>query len=100
MFLSVRTSLAHPAERAAPVGRSGLLGDYASTLFLTLTNPTTILSFAAIFASVGAGEANVGLSATMLVPGVFLGSAMWWFVLSGGRGPLPGEALRPRVAVG
>jgi threonine/homoserine/homoserine lactone efflux protein len=86
VFLGVRTFLAHPAERAAPVGRSGLLGDYASTLFLTLTNPTTILSFAAIFAGVGAGEANVGLSATMLVPGVFLGSAMWWFVLSGAVG--------------
>ncbi len=45
VFLGVRTFLAHPAERAAPVGRSGLLGDYASTLFLTLTNPTTIPSF-------------------------------------------------------
>jgi threonine/homoserine/homoserine lactone efflux protein len=86
VFLGVRTFLAHPAERAAPVGRGGLLGDYASTLFLTLTNPTTILSFAAIFAGVEAGEANVGLSATMLVPGVFLSSAMWWFVLSGAVG--------------
>jgi threonine/homoserine/homoserine lactone efflux protein len=84
-FLGVRTFLASPAERAAPPARSGLTGAYASTLFLTLTNPTTILSFAAIFAGLGvAGEANGGvLSATMLVPGVFLGSAMWWFVLSG-----------------
>ena len=85
IFLGARTVLTCPAERAAPAGGSGLLGDYASTLFLTLTNPTTILSFAAIFAGLGvAGEANGGvLSATMLVPGVFLGSAMWWFVLSG-----------------
>jgi threonine/homoserine/homoserine lactone efflux protein len=84
IFLGARTVLTCPAERAAPAGGSGLLGDYASTLFLTLTNPTTILSFAAIFAGLGvAGEANGGvLSATMLVLGVFLGSAMWWFVLS------------------
>lgn len=85
IFLGARTFLTRPGERAAPAGGSGLLGDYASTLFLTLTNPTTILSFAAIFAGLGvAGEANGGvLSATMLVPGVFLGSATWWFVLSG-----------------
>jgi threonine/homoserine/homoserine lactone efflux protein len=84
IFLGVRTFLARPAERAAPAGRSGLPGAYASTLFLTLMNPTTILSFAAIFAGLGAGDASGDiLSAMLLVPGVFLGSAMWWFVLSG-----------------
>jgi threonine/homoserine/homoserine lactone efflux protein len=84
IFLGVRTFLARPAERAAPAGRSGLPGAYASTLFLTLTNPTTILSFAAIFAGLGAGDASGDvLPAMLLVSGVFLGSAMWWFVLSG-----------------
>ncbi|MDQ4064037.1 MAG: LysE family translocator [Actinomycetota bacterium] len=87
MFLGVRTFLARPAERAAPAGGSGLPGDYVSTLFLTLTNPTTILSFAAIFAGLGAGDAGGDVfSAMLLVPGVFLGSAAWWFVLSGAVG--------------
>jgi threonine/homoserine/homoserine lactone efflux protein len=85
VFLGVRTFVARPAERTAPAARSGLPGAYASTLFLTLTNPTTILSFAAIFAGLGAaGETNgEALSAMSLVLGVFLGSAAWWFVLSG-----------------
>jgi threonine/homoserine/homoserine lactone efflux protein len=84
LFLGVRIFLARPAERAAPAGRSGLPGAYASTFFLTLTNPTTILSFAAIFAGLGAGYANGdALSAMSLVLGVFLGSTLWWFVLSG-----------------
>jgi threonine/homoserine/homoserine lactone efflux protein len=84
IFLGVRTFLTRPAERAAPAAGSGLPGAYASTFFLTLTNPTTILSFAAIFAGLGAGDASGEvLSAMLLVPGVFLGSAMWWFVLSG-----------------
>jgi threonine/homoserine/homoserine lactone efflux protein len=85
LFLGVRTFLARPAERAAPAARSGLPGAYASTFFLTLTNPTTILSFAAIFAGLGvAGDASGDvLSAMLLVLGVFLGSAAWWFVLSG-----------------
>ena len=88
VFLGVRTFLAHPAERAAPArGRGPLLGDYASTTFLTLANPTTILSFAAIFAGLGAGDASGDvLSAMSLVPGVFLGSAMWWFIVSGVTG--------------
>lgn len=49
-YLGVRTFLARPAQTAAVAGRRGLLGAYASTLALTLTNPSTILSFVAIFA--------------------------------------------------
>jgi threonine/homoserine/homoserine lactone efflux protein len=87
IFLGVKTFLARPAERAAPAERSGLPGAYASTFFLTLTNPTTILSFAAIFAGLGAGDANgSALSAMLLVLGVFLGSALWWLILSGTAG--------------
>ncbi len=96
-FLVVRTFLASPAERAAPPARSGLAGAYVSTLFLTLTNPTTILSFAAIFAGLGVAEDANGdaLSALSLVLGVFLGSATWWFVLSGATSLLRAR-LSPR----
>ena len=81
IFLGVRTLLARPAERTAPAGKERLLGAYSSTLFLTLTNPTTILS---IFAGLGAGSAGGDVpSAMLLVLGVFLGSAFWWLVLSG-----------------
>ncbi len=86
LFLGVKTFLARPAEWATPAARSGLLGAYASTFFLTLTNPTTILSFVAIFAGLGVGGADDALSAALLVVGVFLGSAAWWLVLSGGTG--------------
>jgi len=86
LFLGIRTFFARPAERAAPVRNGGLVGAYASTLFLTLTNPTTILSFAAIFVGLGVGSTNDALSAMLLVLGVFLGSALWWLVLSGTAG--------------
>src|SRR3712207_5845763 len=49
-YLGIRTLLAQQSERAAAVGGMGLVGAYASTLVLTLTNPTTILSFVAVFA--------------------------------------------------
>jgi len=86
-YLGLRTFLARPAEQTASARGSGLIGAYASAFLLTLTNPITILSFAAIFA--GLGLANTGgdyVSAGILVLGVFTGSALWWFALSGGIG--------------
>jgi threonine/homoserine/homoserine lactone efflux protein len=83
-YLGLKTLLARPAEQAASVEGSGLVGAYASTFFLTLTNPMTILSFAAIFAGLGvAGAGGNYASAGMLVLGVFFGSALWWLTLSG-----------------
>jgi threonine/homoserine/homoserine lactone efflux protein len=59
-----------------PVGGRRLLGAYASTLGLTLSNPMTILSFGAIFAGLGLGTLDAGSStaAVALVGGVFAGS--------------------------
>jgi len=83
-YLGIKTFLARPAEQAASAKSASLGGAYASTLFLTLTNPTTIFSFAAIFAGLGVASAGGGyLAAGLLVLGVFLGSAFWWFILSG-----------------
>jgi threonine/homoserine/homoserine lactone efflux protein len=84
-YLGVKTFLARPAQQAAAANSTSLAGAYATTLFLTLTNPTTIFSFAAIFAGLGvAGTGGNYLAAGLLVLGVFLGSALWWFILSGG----------------
>jgi threonine/homoserine/homoserine lactone efflux protein len=82
-YLGLKTLLAKPAEQAAPLGANSLIGAYASTFFLTLTNPMTILSFAAIFAGLGGAGGNC-VSAAVLVLGVFIGSALWWLTLSTG----------------
>jgi threonine/homoserine/homoserine lactone efflux protein len=83
--LGFRTFLSPPAQAAAPSQTKGLLRNYLSIFFLTLTNPITILSFAAIFAGLGLAE-NAGdyASAGLLVLGVFSGSALWWLLLSFG----------------
>jgi threonine/homoserine/homoserine lactone efflux protein len=83
-YLGLKTFLAKPVEQAASIKGSGLVGAYASTFFLTLTNPMTILFFAAIFAGLGVASASRNYaSAGALVLGVFLGSALWWLTLSG-----------------
>jgi threonine/homoserine/homoserine lactone efflux protein len=81
-YLGIRTFISRPAEQAAEVRRVGLLSAYLSTLFLTLTNPMTILSFAAVFAGLGLGASPDYFTASFLVTGVFLGSAFWWLLLS------------------
>jgi len=84
-YLGVKTFLARPAEQPAAVKGNGLMSAYASTFFLTLTNPMTILSFAAIFAGVGITSTRGNyISAGVLVLGVFIGSALWWVLLSEG----------------
>ncbi len=83
-YLGLKTSLARPAEKTASAEGYGLAGAYASTFFLTITNPMTILSFAAIFAGLGVGSARGNyVFAGLLVSGVFIGSGLWWFILSG-----------------
>jgi threonine/homoserine/homoserine lactone efflux protein len=87
LYLGIRTFLAKPAEQTAQASRTGLFGAYLSTFFLTITNPMTILSFVAIFAGLRLGETNGNYAAaSLMVLGVFLGSAAWWLGLSLGVG--------------
>lgn len=83
LWLGVRTWRAAPAHRAAEATGIGLFGAWASTFALTLTNPSTILSFVAVFAGLGLAAGNGPAEALLLVLGVFLGSALWWLLLSG-----------------
>jgi threonine/homoserine/homoserine lactone efflux protein len=71
-----------PAARLEPGRFDGLPGAYGSMVALTLTNPATILSFTALFASIGAGMSGPVGAATVVV-GVFLGSLAWWAILTG-----------------
>ncbi len=87
-YLGGRTLMSGPAARVAESPGRGLLAAYLTTFFLTLTNPMTILSFVAVFAGFGLGSSPNYLAAGVLVTGVFIGSALWWLLLSGGVGLL------------
>ena len=103
-YLGLRTLLAKPASAKAtahtarPVrDKRGLAGAYFSTVGLTLTNPATILSFAAVFAGLGlvGAAGSVEGAPALLTAGVAFGSACWWLLLSGGV-----SLLRARLAPG
>jgi threonine/homoserine/homoserine lactone efflux protein len=95
-YLGIRTFLAKPAEQAASSGGARPIAAYTSTFFLTLTNPMTVLFFAAIFAGLGIGSTTGNyVSAGVLVTGVFTGSALWWIFLSVGVSVIR-SAFNPR----
>jgi threonine/homoserine/homoserine lactone efflux protein len=86
VLLGLKTLFQRPA--ALHYGRSArtLLMAYLTTFLLTLANPTTIISFVAIFAGLQAGNSahssGAGVDAGWMVIGVFAGSTLWWLLLS------------------
>jgi threonine/homoserine/homoserine lactone efflux protein len=85
-YLGTRIFLSRVAERPVDHNRKGMIGAYASTFFLTITNPVTIIAFLAVFAGLGVTKGGDPGEAGALVAGVFLGSAAWWLTLALGVG--------------
>jgi threonine/homoserine/homoserine lactone efflux protein len=72
-----------PSRAVATTG-AGLAWAYLSTFGLTITNPATIVSFAALAATLGLGAGSGIVQPAELVAGVLIGSAAWWCVLAFG----------------
>lgn len=84
LFLGLRTFRAKPADPKFHIHSSGILGSYFYTVFLTLTNPLTIFVFIAVFAALGLENEVKIFSGSVLVAGVFIGSCLWFLLLSSG----------------
>ncbi len=99
LYLGISIFRSRPAEDNLDRAVSSRITSYLSTFALTLANPTTIFSFAAIFAAFGlANGENEFRAATAMVSGVFCGSALWWLILAGitgfARNWLQGDRIR------
>lgn len=83
-WLGLRTILRPPAKQSVetpPAKHSLRL--FVGTFALTISNPTTILSFAALFATMGLADASSTAARIAAVAGVFIGSLLWWAFLGG-----------------
>lgn len=72
------------------------LRSFLNTFVITLSNPMTVLCFAAVFSSIGA----IGCSGTdsgAVVTGVFAGSSAWWLLLTGVVGALKNRLSRRAI---
>ena len=71
-----------PAQAANLRAENGSArSDFSSTLLLTLTNPSTVLSFLAVLAGLGMGGHRAWWLTFLLVGGIFCGSMLWWVTL-------------------
>jgi threonine/homoserine/homoserine lactone efflux protein len=82
-YLGLRTLLSKPGGETKRFLGGSLFGNYASTFLLTIINPMTIISFAAVFIGLGIGNSagNFGY-AGLFVAGIFAGSTFWWVLLT------------------
>jgi threonine/homoserine/homoserine lactone efflux protein len=102
-LIGLRTLRVSPHPDPPPEGEGKLQGgnrqarkEFVSILALTLSNPSTILSFTAVFAGLGIDVAAGWGPAFALVIGVWLGSLAWWVVLTGGASRVR-ERLTPGI---
>lgn len=81
-YLGARTLVSKPDQKVEKPSGASLRKDYGSTFFLTLSNPMTVLFFAAVFVGLGAGAFGDYANATFFSTGIFSGSMLWWFILT------------------
>jgi len=85
LLLGIKIYLTQPKLNTGSKGRpnASLIGDMVSTYFLTITNPLTLIVFIGVFAGFGMASDVVSLRSTILIIlGIFLGAALWWFALT------------------
>jgi len=71
-----------PRSLKAEEDGSSANSDFASAFLLNATNPTTVLSFLAVLATLGVGRQSSLWQTLILVPGIFCGSMIWWTILA------------------
>jgi Putative threonine efflux protein len=99
VLLGIRTMRSHPGVVARDAARPGLPAAYLSIFALTMTNPMTVLSFAAVFAGIGLAAGSSFSDALEITLAVWVGSSLWWVVLTSVVGWLR-ERSRPMRSCG
>jgi threonine/homoserine/homoserine lactone efflux protein len=92
LYFGARALLVGRMPAPEPLDGEALLGAFASTFALTITNPVTILAFAGIFAKFGATDTGGLIEVAILIGGVLAGSLVWWLGLSFGIAALQRRA--------
>lgn len=82
-LIGLRSLLTRKLPPPATRDRASLIGDFVSAFLVTLTNPITLISFAAIYAAMNitqlSEDTRWGMALTL---GVFIGAALWWLLLT------------------
>lgn len=101
IWLGVSTFKSLPREELAghPTENVSLFHSFGSSFLLTISSPMTILMFTAIFAGLGLVGTLEYSTAFSFVIGVFLGSTIWWLILSGTIKLIRGRLSRRAIII-
>ena len=84
LFLAYKAITAPLITEKMKLTHKGAWQGFATTFVMTLTSPATIVTFAAVFAGFGIINTKTNYESLLLITGVFIGSMLWWFLLSYG----------------
>ena len=83
LAIGIFTVRSKPAVRLATIDKFEHTRLFLSTFVLALSNPVTLFGFVAVLTAIGFHNIAANIDATVLfVPGVFLGSLLWFLMLS------------------
>ncbi|NEW82555.1 MAG: LysE family transporter [Mariniphaga sp.] len=86
VLLGLYIFFSNPAKDIQKYQRKGnsYLQDFLTAFLLTVTNPLSVFVFIAIFTSYSLVlELSQLFEALLIIGGIFIGGATWWFVLTG-----------------
>jgi putative LysE/RhtB family amino acid efflux pump len=84
-----------PRQPPADPSVSGVVKALMSGFVITMTNPVTIFAILAVVATFGSMQKHH--DAVTIVSGIFVGSTLWWLMLSGGISLLHNHFTENRV---
>jgi threonine/homoserine/homoserine lactone efflux protein len=85
MGVGIKVFTSNPVKefRKKEKDKKTLLRDFLSILALSLSNPLTVFVFVAFFSGINLNSSiRPQLVPFLLIPGVFIGTLSWWFLLS------------------
>ena len=86
VLLGLYIFLSNPAKDIQKFQRNGTsyVQDFLTAFLLTFTNPLSVFVFIAIFTSYSLVlELSQLFEALLIIGGIFIGGATWWFILTG-----------------
>ncbi len=91
MVIGVAYYFRRPPSLAAGKNRTSAHSDFVAAFLLTVANPTTVLSFLTVLATLGLGRHRPVWETSLLITGIFCGSMTWWLILASGASLLRGK---------
>lgn len=86
VIVGVRIYFGNPLKQVRlkqKVSKTGLLGDFLTLFFLTVSNPVAIVVFMAVFAGTSVfGDAPTLKIELFVLLGILLGGGLWWYTIS------------------